>query len=55
MSVHPGRGISPLWLILRFLQSHLFIYLFIEHGKFVLGTEDVVHCTDCKAHPGNVT
>ena len=64
MSVCPGRGIPPLWLFLRFLPSFFYpvkrVIFFHQHGKFFLTqiqglrTEDVVHCTDCKAHWFNV-
>ena len=63
MSVHPGRGIPPLWLFLRFPPSFftpLFKVFFSHYGKFFitriegLKTQDVIHCTDCKAHWGNV-
>ena len=64
MSVCPGRGIPPLWLFLRFLPSFFYpvkrVIFFHQHGKFFLTqiqglrTEDVVHCTDCKAHWLNV-
>ena len=60
MSVHPGRGIPPLWLFLRFLP--LFFFTLLKGSFFQvfftriegLRTEDVVHCTKCKAHWGNV-
>ena len=52
MSVCPGRGISPLWLILRFLPS-IYFWVSFQYGKFFLTqiegliTDDAVHCTDC--------
>lgn len=54
MSVRPGKGILPLWLLLRFLP---FLFFFVR-GSFSLiklsVTGDVFYCTDCKAHGGNV-
>ena len=70
MSVQPGRGVPPPWLFLRFLPSFFFLFLFfypvkrvffsINMARFFLTwiegrrTEDVIHCTACKAHWGNV-
>ena len=67
MSVNPAGGILPLWLFLRFLPPSLLFFFPVksffsphQHGKLFLTrikgprAEDVIHCTDCKAHWGDV-
>lgn len=51
-SVCPGRGISPLWLFLRFLPSFFLFnrFRFFSSLESRDRTEGVVPCTDFKAH-----
>ena len=59
-SVHPGRGIPPLPLFLRFLPFFLpvkrvFLWLSFSLADVRVAlsrTEGVVSCTDCKAPRG---
>ena len=60
MSVLPGRGTAPLLLLFLFFTV-LKGSSFHQHGKFFLTqieglrSEDVIYCTDCKAHTTNMT
>ena len=53
MSVRLRRGDPPLWLFLRFLFFPVKRVFFLTWNES-LRTEDVLYCTDCKAHWGNV-
>lgn len=56
MSVSTGKGFLPLWLFLWFLLFfYPFGFVFALLEIECLRAEDVVHCTNCKAHRGNVT
>ena len=57
LSVHPGRGIPPMWLFPRFHPSFFlhvtFFFFSLNMACFFLleeRTEDVVRRTLCKAH-----